>query len=339
MQRETIVNGAEAARPPPPQLAGLIREIGRGPNGARGLDDGRAHALFVAMLAGEVPPLELGAILIALRIKGESLVETIAFMRALEESVAHLVASPELPHPAVLPSYNGARRHPNLTALLALLLRRYGIPVVVHGPGDDGAADDAAQPSGPGSARARVSTLAVLRELGFEAAENIADAQRMLDRQAFAYVPTAVLAPRLVPLLASRERLGVRSSAHSLVKLIDPFHGDGYRVVSVTHPAYLARMREYLSATRTRALLLRGTEGEPYANPFRQVQIETFADGVGSVCAEREAGSLEDSPELPAAIDAATTAEWIARALEGSVALPAPIVAQLACCLQGTRRT
>ena len=77
----------------------------------------------------------------------------------------------------------------------------------------------------------------------------------MLDRHSLAYVPTAVLAPRVMPLLASRERLGVQSCAYSLVKLIDPFHGDGYRVVSVTHSAHLARMREFLVATRARALL------------------------------------------------------------------------------------
>ena len=33
----------------------------------------------------------------------------------------------------VLPSYNGARKLPVLTPLLALLLAREGLPVVVHG--------------------------------------------------------------------------------------------------------------------------------------------------------------------------------------------------------------
>jgi anthranilate phosphoribosyltransferase len=184
-----------------------------------------------------------------------------------------------------------------------------------------------------------VSTLAVLRELGFDAAGSLSEAQRMLDRHSLVYVPVAVLAPRLLPLLACRERLGVRSCAHSLVKLIDPFHGDGYRIVSVSHPARLERMREVLVATRGRALLLRATEGEPYSNPRRQVQIETFAGGVANLCAEKECGTIARTPELPAAIDAETTAAWIAAALAGTVAVPEPIVAQLACCLQNTRRS
>ena len=234
---------------------------------------------------------------------------------------------------------------PNLTPLLALLLKRYGVPVLVHGPGEDDviALDD---PGGhesrspiDDSAFGRVTTLEILAELGVEPARNLADAQRRLARHWITYVPTAVLAPGLAPLLGYRERLGVRSCAHSLAKLIDPFHGDGYRVVGVTHPEHLQRMREFLIATRARALLLRGTEGEPFANPRRQLQIETFADGVGTVCAENETCCAADVPALPSAIDARTTAAWITRALAGSIPVPAPIIAQLACCLQGTRRT
>ena len=40
----------------------------------------------------------------------------------------------------VLPRYNGARKLPNLTALLALLLAQEGVPVLVHGPRHDPAA-------------------------------------------------------------------------------------------------------------------------------------------------------------------------------------------------------
>ena len=43
--------------------------------------------------------------------------------------------------------------------------------------------------------------------------------------------------------------------------------------------------------------------------------------------------SLKSIPSLPAAIDAATTAAWIKRALTGEVPVPLPLVNQLACCL------
>ncbi|MFX8180047.1 glycosyl transferase, partial [Acinetobacter baumannii] len=52
--------------------AALIKEVGRGARGARDLTRAQAENLFGAMLDGVVPDLELGALLIALRVKGES---------------------------------------------------------------------------------------------------------------------------------------------------------------------------------------------------------------------------------------------------------------------------
>lgn len=49
----------------------IIKEIGRGKNHARDLDRDTARGLYAHMLNGEVPDLELGGVLIALRIKGE----------------------------------------------------------------------------------------------------------------------------------------------------------------------------------------------------------------------------------------------------------------------------
>ena len=49
----------------------IIKEVGRGKNHARDLDQETARALYTHMLNGDVPDLEMGGILIALRIKGE----------------------------------------------------------------------------------------------------------------------------------------------------------------------------------------------------------------------------------------------------------------------------
>ena len=50
----------------------IIREIGRGRDGSRDLDDEQAYELMSAMLDGGVPDLELGGVLIAMRMKSES---------------------------------------------------------------------------------------------------------------------------------------------------------------------------------------------------------------------------------------------------------------------------
>ena len=66
-----------------------------------------------------------------MRIKGETPEEMAGFLDATH---ARLTRFPATERPlVVLPSYNGARRLPVLTPLLALLLAREGLPVLVHG--------------------------------------------------------------------------------------------------------------------------------------------------------------------------------------------------------------
>lgn len=315
-------------------LASLIREIGRGAHGSRDLAEVDAHVLYRAMLDGEVPDLELGAILIALRMKTESLSELCGFHVAAQELIAHLQAPAGAPRPIVIPTYNGARRQANLTPLLALALARFGVPVLVHG-----------LVNGNG----RVSSAEIFSRLGIQPCDSIEHVQRALETTRIAFAPTAVLCAGLDALLARRARLGVRNSAHSVAKLIDPFHGASVRLVSVSHPAYLEKMRAFLGATVVvaalsdandvaenggRALLSRGTEGEAYANPKRRRSIEYFdAAGSRNMFDMEETAPHQDLAQLPAAIDAEATAVWIGAALDGEAPLPSPLVDQIACCL------
>lgn len=305
-------------------FAQYIKEIGRGTDSAGDLSEHDAQQLFAAMLDGGVPELELGAILIALRVKSETLPELLGFYSALDERLFRLRAPAGKAKPVVIPSYNGARHQPNLLPLLALLLQRFGVPVLIHGP-----------LTGNG----RIATAYILRELGIMPCASIAQAQEVLDNGGIVFVPTAVLAPGLADLLSLRARLGVRSSAHSLAKVIDPFDGESLRLVSVSHPPYLEMMREFLLATGANALLLRSTEGEPFANPKRRPRLEYFNDAEAQILFEAEAGPVKSIPPLPVAIDAPTTAAWIKGTLAGGASVPLPIVNQLACCLFGSGYT
>jgi len=296
-------------------FSAIIREVARGAHGAGDLTEQDAFSLFGAMLDGAVPEMELGALLIAFRIKGESLAEMLGFHRALGDRMARLSPPPGTPV-VLLPSYNGARRQPNLTPLLALMLARRGVPVLIHGVLQD---------------FGRVTTAAVLAALGIAPCANLAAAQAALDAGTVAFLTPEQLAPGLQRLLATRARLGLRSSSHSLAKLMDPFGGAGMRMVAVTHPDYLKRMREFLVATRARALLMRGTEGEPVASTRRRQAIEYFRDGETRTLVEQgESGAAE---LVASALDAAATAAWIRAALAGTVAIPAALATQAAACM------
>jgi len=299
-------------------FAHYIKEIGSNAQDRRDLSEQAANELFSAMLDGGVPELELGAILLAYRMKSESLPELLGFHDAVARRVFRLAAPSGKALPVVLPSYGGAQDRPNLLPLLALLLQRFGVPVLVHGMLNS---------SG------RVASIYIFRELGVMPCANLAQAQEALEQAGIAFVPTAVLAPGLAELLSLRARLGVRSSAHLVAKLIDPFESGSLRVIGASYPPYLERLRDFLLLTGAHALLLRSTEGEPFADPRHRPRIEFLRDNAAEVLFKAEPGALQNMLNLPTAIDAAATAAWIRQVLAGEVPAPLPIINQLACCL------
>src|SRR5262249_62212715 len=80
-----------------------------------------------------VPELEVGAMLVALRMKGESVGELLGCYEALGERVHRLEPLAGAVRTVLIGTYSGTRNQPNLTPLVALVLRRLGVPVLVHG--------------------------------------------------------------------------------------------------------------------------------------------------------------------------------------------------------------
>jgi anthranilate phosphoribosyltransferase len=298
-------------------VSNCLKEIARA-DAARDLTEQDAHDLFAAMLDGGVPDLELGACLTALRMKSASAVELLGFYRAASERTYALRVPPTGLRPLVFGSYGGAHREPNLLPLLVLLLQRIGIPVLLHGTLE-----------GAG----RVASVYILRELGVLPSGSLAQAQKAIDEDLLAFVPTAVLCPGLANLLALRSRLGIRNPAHSLVDLLDPFEGNGLRVIGAGDAACLGKIEAFLAATGFDALLLRSTEGEAFANPRQRPRILFYRHGGPLALFGEEMAPARGLPGGPASIEAAATAAWIRQALAGEVPVPHPLVNQLACCL------
>jgi len=278
-------------------------------------------ALYGAMLAGEVPDLELGGILIALRIKGEGEAEMRGFYQAMQAQMMQLQAPENRPMPIVIPSYNGARRQGNLTPLLALLLVKLGFPVLVHGVSDDAT---------------RITSEAVFAALGITPVTTAEAAQAKLDQGELAFITIDHLCPPMAKQLSLRWRMGVRNSAHTLAKLATPFaERAALRLSSVSHPEYVPRVAKFFSDIDAPAILLNGTEGEVYANPQRCPAI-SMIQGAGAeaeVWVERQP---EVAVELPADKTAEVTARWIEQVLNQQRPVPASLRLQLACCLRAS---
>jgi anthranilate phosphoribosyltransferase len=298
--------------------AQIIKDIGPGPQGGRDLDTGSARELFAAMLDGGVPDLELGAMLLALRSKTESVDELLGFYDALAARLYRL-PFPEHPvKPVVIPSYGGAQLLPNLLPLLALLLKRYGIPVLIHGALES---------------HGRVTTAHILRELNIMPCATLPQAAERLVHDGIAFVPVAALSPGLATLLALRAPLGLRNSAHVMCKLLDPFDTPSVRMVAHSNPSFTEKSRALMLAIGADALIMGSTEGEAFANPQRRPKMERVHDGACTPLFEAEAGNAQPSSNGPDGIDAKLTADWIRQAISGSAPVPHPILNQVACCL------
>lgn len=299
-------------------IASYIREIGRGREGARSLDRAQAHDLMSQVLDGRVTDLEIGAFALAMRIKGESIDELSGFLDAAHE---RCIAIPAGRPAVVLPSYNGSRRLPNLTALLAMLLAQEGVDVLVHGPARD---------------TGRVTTAEVFRDLGLTNAENAGDVEAAWARREPAFIRTEVLCPPLARLLAVRAVVGLRNSGHTIAKLLAALRsGPALRVVNYTHPEYGVLLAEFLAVTGASAMLMRGTEGEPVADARRQQKLDVFIAGAArpDLSLPAHDGVLTEMPVLPRGNDASTTASTIQAVVSGAMPAPRAITAQVECLL------
>lgn len=312
--------------PAPFRAAPFIKEIGRGKKGARSLSREDACALYAAMLDSRVTDLEMGGIMLAMRIKGETVAEIAGFLDAAETSFERVPAPDGEYAPIVIPSYNGSRQMPNLTPLLAMLLAREGVPVLIHGMVKD-----------PG----RVTTAEILQEMDVTIAQDLAQVNALFSRRLPAFITIDTLAPKMSRLLAMRRVLGLRNSTHTLVKIMQPFAVPALQLTSYTHPEYLEMLSGYFSSAappeRGDAFLMRGTEGETVANAKRAQQIEWFHANKRTTLVEKQA-PVDEMPPLPEASDAATTARWIEAALRGQYPVPAPIVQQVDHCLSVARQ-
>lgn len=285
----------------PYSCAKFIREIGRGKDGARGLSRDQSAELLAAILQGRVSDIELGGVLIALRVKGESTDELLGFMDALASNWPASTEVADAINPlneqsertgkpvVVIPSYNGARRKPNFTPLMAGLLSQQGYPVLCHGLKENRIG--------------RVTTKEVFDCLNWP----------MQNPPVFLAIET--LYPALSQLLSKQQILGVRNFSHTMVKLLVPAAiKRSLLVTSYTHPEFQKLQTEVLSQYGQTALVLRGHEGEAVAAPYRVPRMDFVSEGRINLYCDQEPSFSEKpdpKPDISAQATAELTQEWL----------------------------
>ncbi len=237
-----------------------------------------------------------------MRIKGETPDELAASVDAMHATLAFRVKSAQ--PVVILPCYNGARQLPNLTPLLAWALAGYGVKVLLHGVKQD---------------TTRVTTYELFQALNFPITETAETTEAALTERNMAFTPLDALHPKLAALIANRWRIGVRSTPHTVTKLLLPIDGPTVRVIALTHGDYIDRMGAYIATQPdAKALVFRGCEGEPVLHPKRAVPVQIFQNGT-SVMREWPGVVAHD---LPDTCDIATTVAYIESVILGKRPVP-----------------
>lgn len=242
-------------------FAQYIRIIGKGKTGARSLTFDEAYQAFSLILKKDVLDVQLGAFLMLLRVKEESVEELAGFVQATKDQLQFNPLQLDLDWP----SYAGKRKHYPWYILAALTLAKNGYRIVMHGAA--------------GHTLNRVYTEQVLTFLGFPICQTQADVQEQLDACDFAYLPLSSISPVLDELISLRNVMGLRSPVHTLARLINPFNAPA-TVQSIFHPAYrTSHQHAAKQLGYQNSAVIKGEGGEFERNPDAKTLICGIKDG------------------------------------------------------------
>ena len=205
----------------------VIKAVGTGPRGSRALTFDEARQATAALLAGEVSPVQAGAFLVAMRIKGETPAELAGVAQALRDVTSRAFepppppSSPERPVVACAGAYDGMIDAPHLSLAAAVLAAAAGARVVVHCGGT----------LGP---KRGTTPADVLAALGGPARPRPAESAAMLERAGVALVHAGTSIAGWDELAAVRDEIGLRGPLHSAEKLVDHLGATRF-VVGHTH--------------------------------------------------------------------------------------------------------
>lgn len=262
-------------------MIGLLKEVGRGKRGARDLNLDEAREAARLVLHGEATPAQIGAFLMATRIKMESVEELQAFVEELRSAARTAnqtgpVWPEEEPSPGTgsVPlrmdsagPHVGRKRTFFVSFGAAFVLAEAGMAVTLHG------------------CRTLPPKLGITLQDMF--ATRGIDAESVpLDRFVHAaratgvyYAPAERLCPPLARLRPIREQLGLRTIMNTVEKLVDFGHSP-YLAMGIFHHTVVERFGALLPRLGyQRAAIVQGMEGSEDVYIDRPTRLWRVTDG------------------------------------------------------------
>ena len=232
-------------------LTHAVATLGRGPGRSRSLTAAEAEAAMAEVLGGDAPAEAVGALLMLLRMKGETADEIAGFVRAARQSL------PAGPIPDLDWPVYAAGRTRGLPWFLhaAKVVSAAGHRVLLHGRTPD------ARITGDG-----------FRAAGIPVVTDARAADQALTRHGIAFWPLDALSPDLTRLLGLREVLGLRSCINTCLRVLNPFHARA-SVQGVFHPSYRTLQADAGQRLGQEALtVIKGGGGEFERHPSKRIE-------------------------------------------------------------------
>lgn len=233
----------------------VIKAVGTGPRGSRALTFDEARGATASLLSGEVTPVQAGAFLVAMRIKGETPPELAGIAQALRDAARSIAPAPPSaaraggrPIVACAGAFDGMCEAPHLSLAAAVIAAAAGARIVVH----------CGSTLGP---KHGTTPADVLVALGGPGRPDPVESLAMLERADVALVHAGAAIPGWDALAAIRDEIGLRGPVHTAEKLVDHLGATRF-VVGHTHSSYRDRILGALTLLGApAAVTVRGMEG------------------------------------------------------------------------------
>jgi anthranilate phosphoribosyltransferase len=229
----------------------LLKKVGSGNHTGENLTRAEAATATKMMLLGEATPAQIGAFLIAHRIKRPTGEELAGMLDAYDELGPKLQPITSAPQPMVFGiPYDGRTRTAPISPVTALLLAAAGQPVVMHG-GDR-------LPTKYG-----LPLIEIWQGLGVDwTALPLSKTQQVFEQIGIGFVYT----PKHFPLTSSiweyRDQLGKRPPFATMELIWSPYAGDAHIIAGFVHPPTEAMFHSALELRgATKYTLVKGLEG------------------------------------------------------------------------------
>lgn len=242
-------------------LAEHVRTLGRGPGRSRSLTRDEAYCAMSLMLQDDAAPEAVGALLMLLRMKGETADEIAGLAAAAQAGLPDDIQQPRAD--LDWPSYAAGRtRGAPWFLLSAKLVAQAGHRVLLHGW-------NGADPK----------IRAGLAQAGIGVARTGAEAADLLERDAIAYLPLETVHPALFRLLSLRQVLGLRSCVNTVCRMLNPGAAPA-SVQGVFHPSYRLLQADAGALLGWQSLtVIKGGGGEFERHPAKDIAAFGLRNG------------------------------------------------------------